>query len=258
MMRLYVFYTKHINLQYNIMKIAILGYGKMGREIEKIILARHHQVVLVVDAFNLPDLTAKNLSRADAAIDFSTPASAFSNIMACFDAGVPVVCGTTGWLGKFEEVKQICTERNQTFFYASNFSLGVAIFFALNKYLAQLMDPMTDYDVTMKEIHHVHKLDAPSGTAITLANDLISRLKRKDRWQLNQAEDASALKITAVREEEVPGTHSVTYDSDVDTLEISHTAKSRKGLALGAVLAAEFVNGKKGVFSMQDLLKFGD
>jgi len=237
------------------MKIALLGYGKMGREIEKIALARHHQVVLVVDAFNLQDLTDENLSRADVVIDFSTPASAFSNIMACFDASVPVVCGTTGWLGKYEEVKRICAERSQTFFYASNFSLGMNVFFALNKYLAGLMDAMTDYDVTIKEIHHVHKVDAPSGTAITLANDLISQLRRKDRWELNQAVDASALKITAVREDEVPGTHIVTYDSDVDTLEIKHTAKSRKGLAFGAILAAEFVYGKKGVFSMQDLIK---
>jgi 4-hydroxy-tetrahydrodipicolinate reductase len=237
------------------MKIALLGYGKMGREIEKIALARQHQIALVIDAYNLQELTAANVSHADVAIDFSTPDSAYSNIMVCFDAGVPVVCGTTGWLGKFEEVKRICRERNQTFFYASNFSLGMNIFFALNKYLAGLMDPMTDYDVTMKEIHHVHKLDAPSGTAITLANDLISKMRRKDRWELNHAEEASALKITAVREDEVPGTHIVTYDSDVDTLEISHTAKSRKGLAFGAILAAEFVKGKKGAFSMQDLLK---
>jgi 4-hydroxy-tetrahydrodipicolinate reductase len=237
------------------MKIALLGYGKMGKEIEKIALTRQHQIQLKVDAFNLDELTTANLNQADVAIDFSTPLSAFSNIMACFEAGIPVVCGTTGWHDKLEEVRKVCTSRNQTLFYASNFSLGVNLFFALNKYLAGLMNNMPDYDVSMKEIHHVHKLDAPSGTAITLANDLISRVQRKVKWELNHADDKSALIISAVREAEVPGTHIVTYDSEVDTLEISHMAKNRVGFAVGAILAAEFIRDKKGIFSMEDFFR---
>lgn len=237
------------------MKIALLGYGKMGREIESLALSRHHEIVLKIDAFNLNEFTTENLSRADVAIDFSTPDSAFSNIMKCFEAGVPVVCGTTGWLDRFDEVKKKCADLGQTFFYASNYSLGMNLFFALNKYLARLMNPLDDYEISIKEIHHVHKLDAPSGTAITLANDLIAGVDRKKKWELNGAGEPAVVKITAVREDEVPGTHIVTYDSDVDTIEITHLAKSRRGLALGAVLAAEFIKGKKGVFSMQDLMK---
>jgi 4-hydroxy-tetrahydrodipicolinate reductase len=237
------------------MKIALLGYGKMGREIEKTALARHHQIVLKIDAYNLNELTPENLSLAEVAIDFSTPGSAFSNIMMCFESGTPVVCGTTGWYDRLDEVRKLCTEGDQAFFYASNFSLGMNIFFALNKFLATLMDSQTNYDVSLKEVHHIHKLDAPSGTAITLANDLIARVRRKKQWELNQAGAPSSLKITAFREGEVPGTHVVTYDSEVDTIEISHMAKSRTGLALGAVLAAEFIQGKKGVFTMGDMMK---
>ncbi len=237
------------------MDIALLGYGKMGREIENIAQSRGHKVLLKIDVDNLHELTPVNLSRVDVAIDFSTPTSAYPNIMACFDAGIPVVCGTTGWLDRFEEVKKICLERGRTFLYASNFSLGVNLLFALNRYLAGLMDPLTDYDVTLKEIHHIHKLDTPSGTAITLAKDLISFLGRKDKWELNRADDASTLRIDAVREDEIPGIHIITYDSEVDTLEITHRAKSRKGFALGALLAAEFVKDRKGIFSMQDVLE---
>jgi 4-hydroxy-tetrahydrodipicolinate reductase len=227
----------------------------MGKEVEKTALSRHHEIVLRIDAFNLDEFSRDNLSHADVAIDFSTPESAFSNIMKCFEAGVPVVCGTTGWLNRFDEVKEKCTRLNQTFFYASNFSLGVNLFFALNKYLARLMNPVPDYDISIKEIHHVHKLDAPSGTAITLAKDLIEQVDRKDKWELDKASDQSSVQITAVREDEVPGTHIITYDSEVDTIEIIHHAKNRRGLALGAVLAAEFINGKKGIYSMQDMLK---
>jgi len=237
------------------MKIALLGYGKMGKEIESMALSRHHEIVLKIDAFNLNEFTRENLSRADVAIDFSTPDSAYSNIMKCFEAGVPVVCGTTGWLNRFDEVKKKCSDLDQTFFYASNFSIGMNLFFVINKYLARLMNPMEDYEVSIREIHHVHKLDAPSGTAITLANDLIANMDRKEKWELNQASNPAALKITAVREDEVPGTHTVTYESDVDLIEITHLAKSRRGLALGAVLAAEFIKGKKGEFSMQDMMK---
>jgi 4-hydroxy-tetrahydrodipicolinate reductase len=237
------------------MKIALLGYGKMGKEIESLALTRHHDIIFKIDAYNLDELTPGNLSRADVAIDFSTPDSAYANIMKCFEAGVPVVCGTTGWLNRFDEVRKKCTDLDQTFFYASNFSLGMNLFFELNKYLARLMNPLNDYEVSIKEIHHVHKLDAPSGTAITLANDLIAGVARKEKWELNQASDPASLKITAVREDEVPGTHIVTYESDVDSIEITHLAKSRRGLALGAVMAGEFIKGKKGVFSMKDMMK---
>ncbi len=239
------------------MNIAILGYGKMGREIEKTALVRNHRITLVVDISNQEELTLENLRKADVALDFSTPGSAFQNILACFEAGVPIVCGTTGWLDRFNEVKILCEQRGGTFFYASNFSLGVNIFFAINRNLARIMDSIPDYDVRIREIHHIHKLDAPSGTAITLANDLIACVGRKEKWELNGQSVGSSVNISAVREDEVPGTHIITWDSPVDTIEISHEAKSRKGLAMGAVLAAEFIRDKKGVYSMQDLIKLG-
>jgi 4-hydroxy-tetrahydrodipicolinate reductase len=237
------------------MKIALLGYGKMGKEIEKIALERNHLIVLKIDEFNLNDLTPQNLGQADVAIDFSTPDAAYQNIVKCFEANVPVVCGTTGWMKRLQEVKDLCEKKQQTFFYASNFSLGVYVFSALNKYLAGIMDALTGYEVEIKEIHHIHKLDAPSGTAISLANDLISYCKRKEKWELNKDSNDTVIGIKAKREDEVPGTHIIKWDSAVDQIIISHEAKSRKGLALGAVLAAEFIKGKKGAFSMQDLIK---
>jgi 4-hydroxy-tetrahydrodipicolinate reductase len=237
------------------MKIALLGYGKMGKEIEIIALDRKHEIVLRIDVDNQHECTVENLKKADAAIDFSTPGSAFANITKCFEAGVPVVSGTTGWLERIGEVKEICRKKNQTFFYASNFSLGVNVFFALNKYLAAIMNNLAGYDVEMKEIHHIHKVDAPSGTAITLAEDLIAGLQRKNKWELNKASESNVIKIAAIRENEVPGTHIITWDSFADRIEIKHEAKSRKGFALGAVLAAEFIKDKKGCFSMQDMLK---
>jgi 4-hydroxy-tetrahydrodipicolinate reductase len=236
------------------MKIALLGYGKMAREIEKAATDRHHEIVLRIDIDNVHDLTEVNLHQADVAIDFSTPASAFSNIMKCFDAGIPVVCGTTGWLDKIGEVKQECMNKNGTFFYASNFSLGMNIFFAVNKYLATVMNNFGDYNVGIKEIHHIHKVDAPSGTAISLANDIIGNYEMKNNWELDSESSSSIIKITAVRENEVPGTHIITWDSSVDRIEIMHEAKNRKGLALGALMAAEFVRDKKGVYSMADLI----
>jgi 4-hydroxy-tetrahydrodipicolinate reductase len=237
------------------MKIALLGYGKMGKEIEKIALERHHQMTLIIDVNNQHEFTVENLKKADVAIDFSTPDSAYDNILKCFEAGVPVVCGTTGWLDKFGEIAERCKSMNGTFFYASNFSLGMNILFALNKYLARIMNGTPNYDVWVKEIHHIHKLDAPSGTAISLANDMIANVERKNRWELNKASDSASIKITAEREGEVPGTHIVTWDSEVDRIEISHEAKSRKGLALGAMLAAEFIKYKVGLFTMQDMLQ---
>jgi 4-hydroxy-tetrahydrodipicolinate reductase len=237
------------------MKIALLGYGKMGREIEKIALDRNHSVVLAIDINNQHESTIENLKKAEVAIDFSTPASAFGNIMKCFEAGIPVVCGTTGWLEKLDEIKERCANDHQTFFYASNFSLGVNVFFAINRYLATLMNRIPSYNVDIKEIHHIHKLDAPSGTAITLADDIIAHIDRKENWELNKASGSGIIRIEAVREDEVPGTHIVQWNSDVDTIEIMHAAKSRKGFALGAVLAAEFIKDKEGIYTMQDLLK---
>ncbi|MBN2612975.1 MAG: 4-hydroxy-tetrahydrodipicolinate reductase [Bacteroidales bacterium] len=236
------------------MKLALLGYGKMGKEIEKIALERGHQIVLVIDINNPQDLNAENLKKADVAIDFSVPGTAYNNIMACFDAGVAVVSGTTGWLDKFSDVVKVCKDKKQTFFYASNYSLGVNIFFHVNKTLAQVMNRFDNYNVTMEEIHHTQKLDAPSGTAITLANDIIGEVERKTRWELDNEPTPQSLKITAVREGQVPGTHIITYDSEIDTIEIKHAAKNRKGFALGAVMAAEFIMGKTGIFGMNDLL----
>jgi 4-hydroxy-tetrahydrodipicolinate reductase len=238
------------------MKIALLGYGKMGREVEKAALARNHEISLVIDISNARDLNEKNLAGADMAIDFSTPDSAYGNIITCFQSGIPIVCGTTGWLDKFDEVMQLCREKEHAFFYAPNFSLGVNIFFSLNRYLARIMNNFNDYDCSVEEIHHIHKLDAPSGTAITLARDLLDTIDRKKQWELNQASEPSSLKISAIRENEVPGTHIVIYDSSVDSIAIRHMAKNRRGLALGALLAAEFLLGKKGYYTMSDLLGF--
>ncbi|MFO7656758.1 MAG: 4-hydroxy-tetrahydrodipicolinate reductase [Bacteroidales bacterium] len=237
------------------MKIALLGYGKMGKEIEKIALERGHQIALIVDINNPQDLTVENLKKADVAIDFTIPAIALNNVMVCFDAGVPVVSGTTGWLDKYAEVVKVCKEKKQAFFYASNYSLGVNIFFHINQILAQVMNRFDNYNVVMEEIHHTQKLDAPSGTAITLANDIIRAIDRKTKWEPDHESTPQSLMIKAVREGEVPGTHCISYDSEIDTIDIKHTAKNRKGFALGAVLAAEFIPGKTGVFGMNDLLE---
>ncbi len=237
------------------MKIALIGYGKIGREIEKILLERNHEVTLKIDIDNLQDFSLQNLRNADVAIDFSTPDSAFNNIIKCFEAGIPIVCGTTGWLDKYDEVIKTCRKQNGTFFYASNYSIGVNLFFKLNNYLAELMNKHNEYNVEIEEIHHVHKLDAPSGTAISLAEGIINKLDRKENWKLNESKEKNTLCIQAKRENEVPGIHKIKYDSDVDYIEIVHTAKSRKGFAYGAVLAAEFISDKKGVFSMEDIMK---
>ena len=233
------------------MDIALIGYGKMGKEIEKIALKRGHNISLIVDENDNLDL--KLLGKVDVAIEFTNPKAAFSNYMKCFEANVPVVSGTTGWLDKFPEIENKCKSEHQTFFYASNFSLGVNLFFELNKHLAQLMKSFGDYDVEIEEIHHLQKLDAPSGTAITIAEHILEHHARKTDWAL-QPTNNQEIKITAKREEDVPGTHIVKYKSDIDTIEIKHQAKNRKGFALGAVLAAEFLKDKKGLYSMQDLL----
>ncbi len=236
------------------MKIALIGYGKMGKEIEKIALDRGHEVVLKIDVTNPEDLTIENLQKADAAIEFTIPSSATANYRLCFEAGIPVVSGTTGWLEKLPEIHQLCREKNGTFFYASNFSLGVNIFFALNKKLAELMANRPEYAVEMKEIHHTQKLDAPSGTAITLAEGILANIPEKKSWVNRSTNETSELGIISEREGQVPGTHIINYDSEVDYIEITHCAKSRKGFAFGAVLAAEYSYGKKGILSMNDLL----
>ena len=236
------------------MNIALIGYGKMGKEIQAIAIERGHTVSLIIDIENKNDLNVANLSGVDAVIEFSIPDSAFENYKVCFAANVPVVSGTTGWLHKYNDVVDICEKQNKGFFYASNYSLGVNLFFELNKRLAQLMNPFPEYDVVLEEIHHTQKLDAPSGTAITLADDIVTAIDRKSTWRLNEFKSVEELQIVAKRLGKVPGTHTISYDSDVDTIEISHVAKSRKGFALGAVLAAEFMKGKVGVYGMKDLL----
>lgn len=237
------------------MKIALIGYGRMGKEIESISLERKHEIILKIDVNNPEDFTLQNLSKADVAIDFSIPTSAFNNIIKCFDANVPVVCGTTGWLDKYDEVIKLCEQKNGCFFYASNYSIGMNLFFKLNKQLAGMMNKFSDYTVSIEEVHHIHKLDAPSGTAITLAEGLIEEIDGKNRWKLDDSGEKSIIPVTAIRENEVPGIHKIKYDSEVDFIEITHSAKSRKGLALGAVLASEYISDKKGVFSMNDLMK---
>ncbi|WP_080902813.1 4-hydroxy-tetrahydrodipicolinate reductase [Parabacteroides sp. Marseille-P3160] len=236
------------------MKIALIGYGKMGKTIEQIAISRGHRIVSVIDVNNPEEFGSEDFRSAEVAIEFTTPASAFSNYLKCFEAGVAVVSGTTGWLDHLDEIKERCAKEGRTFFYASNFSIGVNIFFALNKYLAKVMNRFPDYDISLKEVHHIHKLDAPSGTAITLANDILAEVGRKSRWTLDSAGKPEDLPIYAIREGEVPGIHEVTYDSEVDFIRIEHSAKSRAGFALGAVLAAEFTLGKKGFLGMEDLL----
>jgi 4-hydroxy-tetrahydrodipicolinate reductase len=236
------------------MKIALIGYGKMGREIEKIALDRGHEIVLKIDITNPEELTIQNLQKADAAIEFTTPSSAVNNYQLCFEAGIPVVSGTTGWLDRQPEVFEKCKKLDGTFFYTSNFSLGVNIFFALNKKLAALMANHNEYKVGITEIHHIHKLDAPSGTAITLAEGIMKNIPSKTKWVNQETEENSELEILSERVGEVPGTHVIKYDSEVDYIEITHCAKNRKGLAFGAVLAAEFSKDKKGILTMNDLL----
>ena len=231
------------------MKIALLGYGKMGQTIERIALGRGHEIVLKKDEFT----TYEGLSNADVAIDFSIPAAAVENISSCFYANVPVISGTTGWLDRYEEMVALCHEKNGAFISSSNFSLGVNLFFELNEYLAKMMSKFDFYKVDMQEIHHTQKLDAPSGTAISLAKGVIVNSDYTS-WTLEEAKE-NQIHIEAVRTENIPGTHTVTYNSTVDTIEIKHTAHNRDGFALGAVIAAEWIVGKQGVFTMKNVLE---
>ncbi len=236
------------------MKIALIGYGKMGKEIEKIATSRGHEIDLIIDVTNPQDLTIENLKKCDVAIEFTIPDSAVNNYNLCFEAGIPVVSGTTGWLDKKGEVENKCLELNGTFFYSSNFSPGVNLFFEVNRKLAELMADWTEYNVEITEVHHIHKLDAPSGTAISLAEDIINKLPHKSGWLNDKTPAENEINIKSERRDEVPGIHTIKYESDIDFIEITHSAKNRKGLATGAVLAAEYSIGKKGFLSMKDLL----
>jgi len=236
------------------MKIALIGYGKMGRAIEEIALQRGHEIVLKVNIDNLEDNTIENIQQADVAIEFSGPDSAFENLNRCLDARVPTVSGSTGWLEKIDVIRQKCTSLNGSFLYASNFSIGVNIFFAVNDRLAELMANHPQYDVTIKEIHHTQKLDAPSGTAISLADQVLAHNKVKKQWKNDLTPNPADLFIESERIDPAPGTHHVKYESSVDTIEIIHTAHNRQGFASGAVLAAEYIAGKKGIFTMKEVL----
>ncbi|MCB2196398.1 MAG: 4-hydroxy-tetrahydrodipicolinate reductase [Bacteroidetes bacterium] len=237
------------------MKIAIIGYGKMGKEIEQVALDRGHEILLKLDVSNIRNVKKEDLQDIDVAVEFSNPESAFSNINLCFDHNIPIVSGTTGWLDKFNETVQRCKREQKTFFYASNYSIGVNLFFKLNSYLAKMMNKFSAYDVHVEETHHTQKLDAPSGTAITLTEELLNSLDRKKNWEKEAASNSDSIAVMSFREGKVPGNHKVTYESSFDKLMIEHNAKSRKGFALGAVLAAEFIVGKTGYFSMNDMLK---
>jgi len=238
------------------MKIALIGYGKMGHAIEEIALQRGHEIVLRITDENIEDFSNENIQRADVAIEFTNPHSAVENILSCLKANVAVVCGTTGWLTQLKLIEEKCKELNGAFLYASNFSVGVNIFFELNKKLAGLLKPHPSYRVAIEEIHHTQKKDAPSGTAITLAEQIIEVSDEKNKWVNNDTTNKNELSIISKRIDEVPGTHSVKYSSAVDDIEIIHTAHNRKGFAEGAVLAAEFLQGKKGIYSMKEVLGF--
>ena len=238
------------------MKIALIGYGRMGKTIERIALERGHEIVSVIDLDNTADFDSEGFKSADVAIEFTAPQVAISNYRRAFASGVAVVSGTTGWTDQLPELKEEIKTNGNTLFWSSNFSLGVNIFMAVNKYLAGIMNQFPEYDVEMTEIHHTQKLDAPSGTAITLAEEIIETLARKSKWVKELEKNSNELAIKSIREGQVPGIHTVHYESDVDSITITHDAKSREGFALGAVVAAEYTNGKKGLLGMKDMLKF--
>lgn len=238
------------------MKIILLGYGKMGKEIEKLALSRKHEIVHRIDMDNKYLLNELIPGSADVAIEFTQPDAAFDNIKACLDRNIPVVSGTTGWLQRKSDIEAIVKKTDGAFFYASNFSVGVNLFFHFNKVIAKMMNGFPEYDVELEEIHHIYKKDAPSGTAITAAEGILANLQRKEKWILNQSPTKEELRIVDKRIAAVPGTHTVTYHSAIDSLELRHTAYSREGFATGAILAAEFLQTKKGIFGMNDMLGF--
>jgi 4-hydroxy-tetrahydrodipicolinate reductase len=236
------------------MRIAIIGYGKMGKMIEKIAIQRNHTIVLKVNIDNTEDFTKENISKADVAIEFTGPSSAFENVKKCIEFGIPVVSGSTGWNDKISEIKKLATEKEGSFLHTSNFSIGVNIFFEINKKLAELMSRQPDYDVSMVEIHHTQKLDAPSGTAVTLADQILEKSTSKTKWVNHLSTNKTELPIISERIDPAPGIHKVKYSSEIDEIEIIHLAHNRKGFALGAVMAAEFISNKKGVFTMNQVL----
>ena len=236
------------------MKIALIGYGKMGKAIEEIALKKGHEIVIEIDQPNLDEFTKENLAAAEAAIEFTSPHSAFDNIKKCIDFGIPVVSGSTGWTERLDEIKKYCADNNGTFIYSSNYSIGVNIFFEVNKKLASLMSTHDDYEVILEETHHTQKKDAPSGTAITLAEQVMEQVQRKNRWVNELSDNPTDLEIISQRIDPAPGTHSIKYSSVIDNIEIIHTAHNRTGFASGAVLAAEFIKDKKGFFTMKEVL----
>lgn len=236
------------------MKIALIGYGKMGKAIEEIALEKGHEIVLKIDVNTIADFTKENLQKAEVAIEFTGPLTAYENITKCLEWKVPVVSGSTGWLDQFEKAKELCEQKNGCLIYASNFSIGVNLFFEINKQLAQLMEPYNQYDVSMTETHHTEKKDAPSGTAISLAEQILAQLGRKNKWVNAETNNSEDLLIRSHRIDPAPGTHTINYNSSIDSIEITHTAHSRKGFAAGALLAAEFANKKRGTFTMKDVL----
>jgi 4-hydroxy-tetrahydrodipicolinate reductase len=238
------------------MKIALIGYGRMGHEVEKIAIKRGHIIKLIVDRDNTGELNRQNLKGIDVAIEFSMPSTALSNITECLNCRVPVVSGTTGWLDHYDKAVEICNINGTSFIHSSNFSIGVNILFRLNSELARLMNKFDDYKVSVEEIHHVRKLDAPSGTAITLADGINREHSGYAAWHKGSSRERGSVPVISIREGEVPGTHTVTWDSDIDTISLRHEAKNRKGLALGAVVAAEFISSRSGVFTMKDVMGF--
>lgn len=245
------------------MKIALLGYGKMGQIIERFALERGHEVVLKISSSNLDDLNTANLSKADVAIDFSIPDATIGNIYRCFEANVPIVVGSTGWYGQLQEVKDECLASNNTLLYGSNFSIGVNIFFHINQVLAKVMNNFPAYDVQVEEIHHTQKLDSPSGTAMTIAEGIIDALDSKKEWvnelvgtPFEEVIKKDQVLIESHRIEHVPGTHTVVYSSEVDDIEIKHTAHNRAGFALGAIVAAEWLQNKQGFYNIADIFNF--
>lgn len=238
------------------MDIALIGYGRMGHEIESIAVGRGHAIKLIIDQDNESDLNSSNLKDIDVAIEFSFPTAAFSNILKCLNEKVPVVSGTTGWLENYSKAAEACITNNTSFIHSSNYSIGVNLLFRLNSELAKQMERFNNFKVSIEEIHHTKKLDAPSGTAITLAEGIIGKNERYNKWALDNNDDDKCIPIHAVREGMVPGTHTITWDSDIDTISLRHEAKNRRGLALGAVIAAEFIHSRKGVFTMSDVMGF--
>ncbi len=236
------------------MKIALIGYGKMGKEVERMATEMGHSIGLIIDMHNLDDLTPENLQKNDVAIEFTTPKNALDNIIKCLYAGTPVVTGTTGWKDQFTKVSKICAETNGSLFHASNFSPGVNIMFAVNEFLARIMESFAQYDISITETHHTEKVDAPSGTALCLADQIINHIRRKKTWSLEDSDNPESLFIRAFREGNINGIHEVVYDSEVDYFSIKHSAKSRKGFALGAIMGAVFIHNRKGIFTMRDLL----